>query len=57
VVLVAHDQLVEGGKLTADGLPDQGDVDLLARVLDPARVCLHLVGHDSPISHVDSTAA
>jgi len=55
--LVAHDQLVEGGKLTADGLPTRAMSIFWPGSSTLPALCLHLVGHDSPISHVDSTAA
>jgi hypothetical protein len=55
VILVAHDQLVECRELAADRLTDEGNVDLLAGVLDPAGFRVNVVGHDSPISHVDTT--
>jgi len=53
--LVAHDQLVECRELAADRLTDEGNVDLLAGVLDPAGFRVNVVGHDSPINHVDTT--
>ena len=56
VVLVALDKLVEGRELAADSLTDQGDVDPLARVLDPGNLRLPRVGHGLPVRHVRSTA-